>query len=216
MVNCYYCQNDNHNISSCKEDQVLIEMIMKQNTQPKFSSFSEKILRRLSAHCNIKTTLPKLQLVIQITRKWHELNNNNNNNNKKFESDDIDCAICFETIEATNSCVTTCGHKYCLSCVLEHSRNRSFDDTDCPICRNVLLVKKNSMNDYAHIQDLIENDFDSFVSRQQHMSLIQEGFIYDGNIIGRRDSITDEIEMLETLFTEPPVVMEVIREQYRN
>jgi hypothetical protein len=72
------------------------------------------------------------------------------------------------------------------------------------------------MNDYAHIQDLIENDFDSFVSRQQHMSLIQEGFIYDGNIIGRRDSITDEIEMLETLFTEPPVVMEVIREQYRN
>ena len=96
MVNCYYCQNDNHNISSCKEDQVLIEMIMKQNTQPKFSSFSEKILRRLSAHCNIKTTLPKLQLVIQITRKWHELNNNNNNNNnKKFESDEIDCAICF-------------------------------------------------------------------------------------------------------------------------
>jgi hypothetical protein len=225
MVNCYYCQDNNHNISSCKEDNVLIEMIMKQNTQPKFSSFSEKILRRLSAHCNIKTTLPKLQLVIQITRKWRELNNTN----KKFKSDDTDCAICFETIETTNCCVTTCGHKYCLSCVLEHSRNRLIDDTDCPICRNVLLVKKNSMNDYTHIQDLIDNDFDNYISTQRSEQFRGGSFIYDGNVIERRDSVIEEIEMLETLFTEsstyndieelftePPVNIEIVRETYRN
>tara|TARA_B110000285_G_scaffold27259_1_gene26814 strand:- start:5 stop:262 length:258 start_codon:yes stop_codon:yes gene_type:complete len=85
------------------------------------------------------------------------------------------------------------------------------------------------MNDYAHIQDLIENDFDNYINTQRSEQFRGGSFIYDGNVIERRDSVIEEIEMLETLFTEsstyndieelftePPVNIEIVRETYRN
>jgi len=45
-----------------------------------------------------------------------------------------ECSICYETMGDKNSCVTECGHKYCLKCLLiAMERNNT-----CPMCRHVL------------------------------------------------------------------------------
>ena len=77
MVKCSYCESEKHNISSCKDDTELVELIMNHAHQPKFSSMNEKLLRRLSAQYKIKTTMPKMRLIIHLTRKWQELNTRN-------------------------------------------------------------------------------------------------------------------------------------------
>jgi len=45
-----------------------------------------------------------------------------------------ECSICYETIGEKNCCVTECGHKFCLKCILvAMDRNNT-----CPMCRHVL------------------------------------------------------------------------------
>ena len=41
------------------------------------------------------------------------------------------CPICMENLGNTNSCITKCGHKFCLECMLKHSKTKS----NCPLCR---------------------------------------------------------------------------------
>ena len=45
-----------------------------------------------------------------------------------------DCPICMEKIEETNSAVTSCGHCFCLSCIIKAGRTNN----DCPLCRQAL------------------------------------------------------------------------------
>ena len=264
MVKCSYCESGEHNISSCKEDSELVELIMCHTNQPKFTSMSEKLLRRLSAQHKIKTTLPKLQLVIQLTRKWKELNTHNNN--KPFTSNDTDCAICFETLENTNTCITKCGHKYCLTCILQHSQNRtSKNNVDCPMCRTTLykhevfipqsIISNRNVNenmdtrpnasdvtyiDVNHL-DNVRSELETVRSELQRANE-NRTFIYDGNAIPYYESPISQIndstyidvdnylrnnaettnqfiqdmELVDSLFAEPPMAVELIREQYRN
>jgi len=45
-----------------------------------------------------------------------------------------ECSICYETMGDKNTCVTECGHKFCLKCLLmAMDRNNT-----CPMCRHVL------------------------------------------------------------------------------
>ena len=46
-----------------------------------------------------------------------------------------DCPICKERLSQTNLCKTICGHSYCLSCMIKHSKvnNR------CPLCREEIF-----------------------------------------------------------------------------
>jgi hypothetical protein len=59
-------------------------------------------------------------------------------NNNTFE-----CPVCFDSIGEKNSCVTTCGHKFCLNCLLQsyHSLN------NCPLCRETLNVNEKPHDD---------------------------------------------------------------------
>lgn len=42
------------------------------------------------------------------------------------------CCICFDEYRNnTNFAVTLCGHKFCLQCILKHSK----EQTKCPMCR---------------------------------------------------------------------------------
>lgn len=254
MVKCSYCESGEHNISSCKEDTDLVELIMCHTNQPKFTSMSEKLLRRLSAQHKIKTTLPKLQLVIQLTRKWKDLNTHNN---KQFTSNDTDCAICFETLENINTCITKCGHKYCLTCILQHSDNSASKQVvECPMCRST-IHKSKMFIPQSNIPNGIENDNrnleeDIIINLQNLRSELQRinesntnenrTFIYDGTSIPYDESpipqINDstyidvdnylrnnaettnqfiqDMEFVDSLFTEAPMAVEVIRERYRN
>lgn len=47
-----------------------------------------------------------------------------------------DCPICKETLSHTNLCKTICGHSYCLSCMIKHSKTNN----KCPICRKELFM----------------------------------------------------------------------------
>ena len=62
----------------------------------------------------------------------NNIDNNNNNNNEHGE----DCAICLCSLGERNSCVTECGHAFCLSCLLQAVQRKP----DCPLCRQVLVV----------------------------------------------------------------------------
>jgi len=54
----------------------------------------------------------------------------------------IECVICIEKIDIVNNCVTPCGHKFCLKCILlTCSRNAS-----CPLCRSVLIPEATNTN----------------------------------------------------------------------
>jgi hypothetical protein len=47
----------------------------------------------------------------------------------------IQCAICLSDIGENNSCITECGHPFCLACILRAAQ----DNTACPLCRNQLI-----------------------------------------------------------------------------
>lgn len=58
----------------------------------------------------------------------------------------VECAICIEKIDVVNNCVTPCGHKFCLKCILlACSRNAS-----CPLCRSVLIPETTNANYEFH------------------------------------------------------------------
>ena len=65
------------------------------------------------------------------------------------------CPICFEVIELTNNCITPCGHKLCLICMLKCiKRNNS-----CPCCRTILIEEDNN-DDISEYDE--ENDEESY------------------------------------------------------
>lgn len=48
---------------------------------------------------------------------------------------DSDCCICMETLQTNNLAVTSCGHKFCLECLLKHYKSKN----NCPLCRQELV-----------------------------------------------------------------------------
>jgi hypothetical protein len=62
--------------------------------------------------------------------------NDNNNDNNDNEAHDNDCAICLSSLGQRNSCVTECGHSFCLSCLLQAVQRKP----DCPLCRQMLVA----------------------------------------------------------------------------
>lgn len=42
-----------------------------------------------------------------------------------------ECCICMDKIEVTNNCVTPCGHRFCLRCILKNMKKSD----KCPLCR---------------------------------------------------------------------------------
>ena len=64
---------------------------------------------------------------------------------RKIEIKEVfDCAICYdELMEGTkNTVVTQCGHKFCLTCLLETLKRNN----ECPICRTAIEEKKRQTN----------------------------------------------------------------------
>jgi hypothetical protein len=49
-----------------------------------------------------------------------------------------DCPVCYEEIGSNNSCTTTCGHSFCLNCLLQAYSSQN----TCPLCREVLNLNK--------------------------------------------------------------------------
>ena len=52
------------------------------------------------------------------------------------ESEDHDCCICMEKMEKVNCCTTRCGHEFCLTCFVRHSKGDIY--AKCPLCRTTI------------------------------------------------------------------------------
>ena len=61
-------------------------------------------------------------------------------NNKNMNSSSIssECPVCYEEIGLNNTCTTTCGHSFCLNCLLQAYGTQNA----CPLCREVLNLNK--------------------------------------------------------------------------
>jgi hypothetical protein len=70
-----------------------------------------------------------------------------------------ECSICYETIGEKNCCVTECGHKFCLKCILvAMDRNNT-----CPMCRHVLKDKSRGLGIVTGDRLLNEVDLQSWI-----------------------------------------------------
>ena len=45
-----------------------------------------------------------------------------------------ECSICLLPLHKTNIFITTCGHQFCGSCMILHTKKHNF----CPLCRHLL------------------------------------------------------------------------------
>lgn len=71
-------------------------------------------------------------------------------------TDAEDCCICFETIGEKNTCVTECGHKFCLKCLMTAmTRNNA-----CPMCRTQLIDEQEDSDDEEEEDEEEEEDYD--------------------------------------------------------
>jgi hypothetical protein len=70
-----------------------------------------------------------------------------------------ECSICYETIGEKNCCVTECGHKFCLKCILvAMDRNNT-----CPMCRHVLKDNSRGLGIVTGDRLLNEVDLQSWI-----------------------------------------------------
>ena len=91
---CTYCNCKYHIITSCPVDNELI-CIMNSLQIPKFSTFTVKLLKKLSVLHDLKSGLSKLQLINQLQNKYNEIhvnnsirtnNNHNNHHNNNYNN----------------------------------------------------------------------------------------------------------------------------------
>jgi len=76
------------------------------------------------------------------------------------------CGICLEVLEKTNVCITSCGHSFCLKCIIKSTNYNKC----CPYCRI----------------DIIEND----INKKEEIieePIIEEEEVRQYNYIGRID-----------------------------
>ena len=71
-------------------------------------------------------------------------------------TDAEDCCICFETIGEKNTCVTECGHKFCLKCLMTAMTKKNA----CPMCRTQLIEEQDASDNEEEDEDEDEDDYD--------------------------------------------------------
>ena len=132
---CGYCGDKNHNISNCPNDNDLVNLL--HSTEPiNFNNLSYKILRKIASKTCYKTCLPKGELV-DIFNKVKRKNEKKIKKKKVIKSEE--CSICYEKIGETNVCTTSCGHTFCMACIIKMVKNNSSSSNSCPLCREQLV-----------------------------------------------------------------------------
>lgn len=165
---CGYCGDKNHNISHCSHDNELVNLLY-SSEDVDFSSLSYKVLRKIASRTLDKTSLSKYKLV----EIFNKIKKDHNNKQKicKTCNHSEECVICYETIGKTNVCTTSCGHTFCMTCMLKMVSNGSSSSNSCPMCRAPLLETTPNISRPTNI--IPNNNFDNFNSniyyQEEHM-----------------------------------------------
>lgn len=153
MTKCTYCESTEHNIKNCPNDSDLYNsLVVKADKLPKFESMTYKVLKKLAALSGNKSSLPKVQLIIILTKVWEKMNEE-----KKALEEETSCPICFLDFTHKNVCVTKCGHKFCLECILTHHKRKN----DCPLCRAELCKPIKTSRPKPIIRQVTPEPFDT-------------------------------------------------------
>tara|TARA_B100001175_G_C19296266_1_gene535974 strand:- start:129 stop:650 length:522 start_codon:yes stop_codon:yes gene_type:complete len=89
--------------------------------------------------------------------------------------DDDKCPICLDILKDTNLTITPCGHKFCFTCISEHSCNSN----DCPICRANIQTNKvrkimynDIFNSATHTMNISSRKMIQLIEEIKHKFLI--------------------------------------------
>jgi hypothetical protein len=85
----------------------------------------------------------------------------------QLEGPNQSCPICMDKIGSTNCAKTSCGHSFCLSCIIECLNTNHI----CPLCRKDIVEKKeNTSGQKLRMENavqIIEDEIDIFGLHQQ-------------------------------------------------
>lgn len=170
---CSYCNSPEHTISSCPNDNELIK-IMLCNEEPDFNGLSLNVLKKITWLCGLKTTQPKIQILLQLKRIWMKKHKEREEKIERIEKElaaiklqatIVDCPICMDTLSLTNVCVTKCGHKYCSTCFVRSVMKKN----SCPLCREKIVEEQHYVNecigvadDYISFDEFIRSELDDY------------------------------------------------------
>jgi len=117
------------------------------------------------------------------------------------------CPICMDEITAKNSCVTKCGHDFCLSCLAKSLQSNQ----TCPLCRGELApaIDRQAMsqasfeNGYRAGIDMMREELDVVTSREtrawEEMDLRQETAYASGLDEGRRLALVAAEDLIKDI-----------------
>jgi hypothetical protein len=179
IMKCSYCEQNGHMITECPYDKC-IDKILESSEEPEFNSLTLKTLKRIASLRGIKVSLSKIQYVLMFKRIWltnkkekeeerKKMKNTIESLNRINNSENTECPVCMESIGKINNCVSKCGHRFCLECILKSYKKKN----SCPLCRQSLTSEENENDD---LPDLIPVDED-FIPFNQSEILSQENIL---------------------------------------
>ena len=139
------------------------------------------------------------------------------------------CPVCLGDIGEKDSCVTECGHSFCLKCILRASQ----ENTACPMCRNVLVddpvntyspENMDSVYEYGHDEGYEEGRLEGALE----IAIEKQKAFDDGFMRGRSGAqeeirrLRDELHLLQTKVKIPisrsptPAPYMHTQEQYKD
>jgi hypothetical protein len=188
IMKCSYCEQSGHMITECPYDKC-IDKILESSEEPEFNSLTLKTLKRIASLRGIKVSLSKIQYVLMLKKIWltnkkekeeerEKMKNTIESLNRINNSENTECPVCMESIGKINNCVSKCGHRFCLECLLKSYKKKN----SCPLCREPL-----EENEYNDLPDLIPVDID-FIPFNQSEILSQENILNYIHYIENRNS----------------------------
>jgi len=84
------------------------------------------------------------------------------------------CGICLESLAKNNSCVTSCGHSFCLTCII---KNTNYNN-NCPYCRTEIVENTNKKEDEEEAEEDEEEDDDYANHRYRYGRSIDDCYYF--------------------------------------
>lgn len=124
-----------------------------------------------------------------------------------------ECPVCYEEIGSNNACVTNCGHKFCLNCLLQsyNSQNR------CPLCREMLDANKKSEENHEYDNEYDDDEYDEDDDDDDEDTLNSEtDHDRDGNDEDDDQDDDDDNDSNQTIDINKVASIEKITEELKN